>query len=196
MKINNLYELSNIYSSNVYLVTGDRDLLEDINTLIDVGRDPEILKRIDDAPTGVGKHKIEQVVLTHGHYDHANLLPLIKKIYNPKVFAFSPNINYVDQILSGGEILKIADQKFEVIHATGHSSDSICLYCEEEGILFAGDTPLVITTKESTYESEFIKVLEYIASKPIERIYFGHGEPLMHDCNNTILKSIKNVKYY
>jgi glyoxylase-like metal-dependent hydrolase (beta-lactamase superfamily II) len=195
MKIINLYRLNKIYSSNVYLLTGDWNALEDLNTLIDVGRDEGILERIDEASTGVGKQRIGQVILTHSHYDHASLLPNIKKKYNPKVCAFSSNIDYVDVILKGGETLKIADREFEVIHAPGHSSDSICLYCETEGILFAGDTPLIIRTIDSNYEQSFINVLEYIATKKIEIIYFGHGEPLVDNCNKTILKSLDNVKY-
>jgi glyoxylase-like metal-dependent hydrolase (beta-lactamase superfamily II) len=195
MKVINLFQLNNVYSSNVYLLTGDWNTLDAPNTLIDAGRDPSIIQRIDEASTGVGKQKVGQLILTHSHYDHASLLPIIKKIYNPKVYAFSPNLNYVDEILSGGEIINIADRKFEVIHAPGHSSDSICLYCETDGILFAGDTPLVIRARDSNYEQSFIKVLEYISTKKIEIIYFGHGKPLMKNCNEIILKSLDNVKY-
>ncbi len=195
MKIINLYQLNKIYTSNVYLLTGDWNTLEDLNTLIDVGRNPSIIERIDKASTGVGKQRIEQVVLTHNHYDHANLLSIIKKKYNPKVYAFSSNIDYIDEILAGGETLKIADRQFEVIHTPAHSSDSICLYCETEGILFAGDTPLVIRTKDSSYENSFIQVLEYISTKKIEIIYFGHGKPLTENCIKTILKSLDNIKY-
>jgi glyoxylase-like metal-dependent hydrolase (beta-lactamase superfamily II) len=194
MKVNNLTVLNGIYTSNVYLLTGDWNTMDDLNTLIDVGRDPAILKRIDNASTGVGKHRIEQVVLTHSHYDHASLLPVIKKMYNPKVFAFSSNLSYVDEHIYGGEKLKIADRQFEVIHAPGHSSDSICLYCEEEKALFAGDTPLVMITKDNSYDSKFIEVLEYIASKEIKIIYFGHGEPLKQNIKKTLLKSLKNAK--
>lgn len=194
MKIKNLYQINEIYSSNVYLITGDWNTLDDINTLIDVGRDPSIIKKINEASTGVGKKRIQQVILTHSHYDHASLLPIIKKEYNPEVYAFSSNIEYIDKILMGGEILKIADRQFEVIHATAHSNDSICLYCERDGVLFAGDTPLIIRTKDSNYQKSFIKVLEYISTKKIKIIYFGHGEPLRVNCNRTICESLENIR--
>jgi glyoxylase-like metal-dependent hydrolase (beta-lactamase superfamily II) len=193
MKINNLFELNDTYTSNVYLLTGDWNTLGDLNTLIDVGRDYSILERIDKAPTGVGKQRIEQVILTHSHYDHAGLLPVIKEKYNPKVFAFSQNIDCVDKVLKGGEILKIADRQFEVIHITGHSNDSICLYCEEERVLFTGDTPLIIRSKDHIYEQGFIKVLTYISTKNIDGIYFGHGKPLLNNCNATILRTLENI---
>ena len=193
MKINNLYRLNEIYTSNVYLLTGDWNTLKDKNTLIDVGRDPSILKRIDESSTGVGKHKIEQVILTHSHYDHASLLPIIKRTFNPKVFAYSSNLEQVDVIVKGGELLQIADRQFEVIHTPGHSTDSICLYCAKDKVLFAGDTPLIIRTKDNTYPPEFAQVLEYLVSKEIEKIYFGHGEPLSENCLSAIRKSLQNI---
>ena len=194
MKIKNLTQLSEIYTSNVYLLTGDWNTLEDKNTLIDVGRDPSILRRINEASTGVGKQRIEQVILTHSHYDHASLLPVIKRTYNPKVFAYSSNLKEVDEIVKGGELLQVADRQFEVIHTPGHSSDSICLYCAAEKVLFAGDTPLIIRTKDNTYAPEFVQVIEYLASKQIESIYFGHGEPLTEGCLSTIQTTLQNIQ--
>lgn len=194
MKIVNLSNHNKIYTSNVYLITGDWNRLDDVNTLIDVGRDPDIIEKIDNASTGVGKQRIEQIILTHSHYDHATLLPLIKKRYNPKTFAASLVLAEIDVILKGGEKLKIADRDFEVIYTPGHSIDSICLYCEKEKVLFAGDTPLVIRSKDTTFEDGFIQALEYISNKDIETIYFGHGEPMRINCKQTLINSLENAK--
>ena len=89
MKILNLTTDSKIYTSNVYLITGTWNAIDDVNTLIDVGRDPSVIDKINSASTGVGKRRVEQVVLTHGHYDHASLLPRIREVFNPVVYAFS-----------------------------------------------------------------------------------------------------------
>lgn len=194
MKIANLSINNKIYTSNVYLLTGNWNTMNDVNTLIDVGRDSSIIEKIDDAATGVGKQRVEQVVLTHSHYDHASLLPVIKKTYNPKVLAASQILENVDIILKGGELLKIADKEFEVIYSPGHSNDSICLYCEEEKVLFAGDTPLIIVGRQNTYEEPFVNALEYISKKKIETIYFGHGNPLIANCKKTLLRSLENIK--
>ncbi len=194
MKVENLTRNSKVYTSNVYLITGNWNALNDVNTLIDVGRDTAILERIDNASTGVGKQRVEQVILTHSHYDHSSLIPIIKKRYNPKIIAAAPILQNVDIILKGGELLKIADREFEVIYTPGHSNDSICLYCEEEKALFAGDTPLVILARYNTYEPLFVNALEYIAKKKIETIYFGHGDPLKSNCKKTLLNSLENVK--
>ena len=139
MKILNLTSESKMYTSNVYLITGTWNAIGDLNTLVDVGRDPSVIEKINNASTGVGKHRVEQVVLTHSHYDHASLLPQIKKTFNPEVYAYSHSLEGVDHLLKDGDTLKLGDRIFEVIYTPGHSSDSICLYCEEERVLFAGD---------------------------------------------------------
>lgn len=194
MKVINLSEKSNIYTSNVYLLTGDWNGMKDVNTLVDVGRDPNVIDEINQASTGVGKTKVEKVILTHNHYDHASLLPQIKTLFKPHVYAYSSSLEGVDTYLKGGEIIKFADRMGEIIHTPGHSNDSICLYFEEERILFAGDTPLIINSPGNSYESGFIKALEYICSKTINTIYFGHGRPLTHNCNEVLQETLQNVR--
>ena len=56
MKILNLTEKSNVYTSNVYFVLGTWNALPDVNTLVDVGRDPAVIEAIKNASTGVGKN--------------------------------------------------------------------------------------------------------------------------------------------
>jgi glyoxylase-like metal-dependent hydrolase (beta-lactamase superfamily II) len=176
----------NIYTSQVYLVLGSQSRLEDVNTLVDVGQDPAILASIEQAPTGVGKWPVEQVVLTHEHYDHSAFLPGIREAFHPKVFAFSPVLRGVDCVLRDGDTVKMGDRDFEVIHMPGHSSDSICLYDQVDGVLFAGDSPLVIASPDGTYEAGFLAALEKICERDVQRIYFGHGLPLTEGCNQRL----------
>lgn len=193
MKVRNLTEDSKIYTSNVYLVTGSWNTLQDVNTLLDVGRDVSILDKIKQASTGIGKPKVEQIVLTHSHYDHAELLKAIKTEYPAITVAFSKALPGVDRYVMGGETLRIGDALFEVIHAPGHSNDSICLYCPEQQILFAGDTPLVIHTDEGSYTDAFIQVVRRLANLPLQTIYFGHGPPLRGDCNRVLRNTLQHI---
>ena len=194
MKIQNLTEDSAIYTSNVYLVTGTWNGIADVNTLVDVGRDPDVIEKINNASTGVGKQRVEQVVLTHSHYDHTTLLPQIKRIFNPVVYAFSASLEGVNIILKDDDIVKLGDRMFEVIHTPGHSSDSVCLYCEEDGVLFSGDTPVVIQSSGGAYEDAFVRALEKLCRRDIRSIYFGHGKPMLKECNSQIRASLKNVR--
>ena len=194
MKIINLTENSKVYTSNAYLLLGSWNALSDVNTLVDVGRDPVVIEKINNASTGVGKKRIDQVILTHSHYDHAGLLPLIRTHFEPCVHAFSPYLETVDYVLKDGDTLKFGDRMFEVIHTPGHSHDSICLYGEEDGILFAGDTPLIIHRPGDTYQKEFVQALEKISRKSIRAIYFGHGHPMLEHCNHRLRASVENVR--
>ncbi len=194
MKVLNLSQGSRIYTCNAYMVLGTWNAMEDSNTLVDVGRDPQVIEKIEEVPTGVGKHRVEQVVLTHSHYDHTSLLPQIREVFNPEVYAFSPFLKGVDHVLTDGERLKLGDQMFEVIHIPGHSSDSICFFCEQEGILFSGDAQIVIQSMGGSYEKGFVHALERLCRRDIRTIHPGHGKTLAKDCNKLIRTTMKYVR--
>lgn len=192
MKIFNVTENSKIYTSNAYLVLGTWNTLQDINALVDSGSDPGVIKWIHEVYTGVGKKPVDRVVLTHNHSDHAGVLSVVIEQYKPEVFAFAPGAG-IDHTLTDGEKLRIADDFFEVIHVPQHSSDSICLYCESEHILFAGDTHLIIRGGDTACSEPFIEILKKLASLPIDSIFFGHGPPLLHGGSHAIEESLRNV---
>lgn len=193
MRVILLENSGRIYSSNVYLVLGDWSGVSDVNTLVDAGRDPAVLDALAHAPTGVGKRAVEQVVLTHGHYDHVELLGAIRDRFQPTVCAFRGGLEGADRVLQDGDELKAGDETFEVLHTPGHSSDSICLYCHREGALFAGDTPLLVHSSDGTYEESFAAALEKICARNVRAIYFGHGAPLLEDCNVRLRWSLEIV---
>jgi glyoxylase-like metal-dependent hydrolase (beta-lactamase superfamily II) len=183
-----------MYTSNVYLVTGTNNTISDVNTLIDVGRDPKVLDLLPNESTGVGKRAVEQVIITHNHYDHTSMLTAIVERYHPRVCAFSPNLAGVDIILRDEDEFIAGDRMFEVIHIPGHSSDSICLFCKEDGALFAGDTPVVIRFAGDTYSMAFLQALERICRKNVRTIYFGHGSPKTEGCNQALAESLLRVR--
>lgn len=132
----------NVYTCQVYLLLGDWKKVGDPNTLIDLGADPTIIEVLEETDTGVGKKKVEQVILTHSHSDHCAILPQIRKRFDPVVYAFSPYLEGVDRVLEGGEVLHVGDRWAEVIHTPGHSEDSVCICFPEDRMIFSGDLPL------------------------------------------------------
>jgi glyoxylase-like metal-dependent hydrolase (beta-lactamase superfamily II) len=189
MRIVRLENSGKLYTSEVYLVLGDASRIEDVNTLVDVGQDPAILSSLERAPTGLGKWPVEQVVLTHSHSDHCALLPRVREAFHPRVLAFSPNIDGVDGLLNDGDTIRMGDETFEVIHTPGHSSDSICLYNEAQGALFAGDSPVLITSATGTYETGFLQALDKLCTRDVRSIYLGHGAPITERCNERLRES-------
>lgn len=194
MKILPVIGDNNVYTSNVYLALGDWKRIEDINTLVDVGNDPSIIDVIETMNTGIGKKKVEQVILTHSHSDHTGILPLIKAAFSPVVYAFSPFLEGVDVILKDGDILRMGDSDVEIIHTPGHSSDSICLYCRNSGDLFAGDTPVIVRSADSGYEEAFFEAMKSLCTRDIQTIYFGHGAPVTQNVQNLLLHSLRNIR--
>jgi len=183
-----------VYSSNVYLVLGEWKRIEDINTLVDVGSDPATLDQLEKIHTGVGKKKVEQVILTHCHYDHTILLSMIRERYNPTVYAFSPYLEGVDHVLKHGQRLRMGDREFEVIHTPGHSEDSICLFNEESGVLFVGDSPVIVRSEGGGYEEGFVQAMKNICQRKVKEIYFGHGDPICQGAQSLLTDSLKNIR--
>ena len=194
MKIIPILGKNNVYSSNVYMVMGDWKRIEDMNTLVDVGNDPSIIEVIGNMNMGVGKNKVDQVILTHDHSDHTGILPLIRAAFHPKVYAFSPFMEGVDHVLKHGDVIRMGDRDFEVIHTPGHSSDSVCLYNPDHGVLFVGDTPVMIRSVDGGYENAFFQAMMLLCSRKIETIYFGHGDPLVNRAQDMLQTSLQNVR--
>ncbi|NJK94022.1 MAG: MBL fold metallo-hydrolase [Bacteroidales bacterium] len=179
MKITNLTVDSTLYTSNVFLVQGTWNSIEDINTLVDVGSDIRIIKKIESINTGLGKNKVDQVILTHCHSDHSAILEDIRTAFRPRIYAFNSHLKRIDHILRDGDTLKIGEHQFEVIHLTFHSYDSVCLYCEAEAILFAGDTTFPVIGGNEALMRENEKALGRLLGKDIKTVYPGHG-PVQH----------------
>jgi glyoxylase-like metal-dependent hydrolase (beta-lactamase superfamily II) len=176
MKIFNLTAHSIVYTSNVFLVLGNRNAKNEVSTLIDVGNDLSIIPIIKNIDTRPGKKKIDQVILTHGHSDHTSILPVIKNEFSPIVFAFNTTQKGVDRKLNDGNFIKIGDSIFEIFHITIHSHDSICLYNDDEGILFSGDTNFPILIKNGEIDKKNLEILQRLNLKNIRTIFGGHGD--------------------
>ncbi|NVN91008.1 MAG: MBL fold metallo-hydrolase [Desulfuromonadales bacterium] len=193
MRIIPLVRNDRIYSCNSYLILGDWNHIEDINTIIDPGTDAFVLDEIERLSTGFGKIAVEQIILTHNHFDHSGAVKEIKKRYNARVMAFSEG-NGVDERLHDGQFIKAGDDFLEVLHTPNHSSDSICLYAPSEKALFAGDTQVRVRWPGELYSPEYVEALCRIAGKDILKIYSGHDAPILSECREILLTTLHNIQ--
>lgn len=139
--------------ANCYIV-GDETAAEAL--VIDPGGDAE---EILEAIAKLGA-TVKTIVNTHGHVDHILANRRIKEATNAPIaihsadggmltnplaaFSFllgvlkpSPPAN---MMLNEGDVLDVGDVHLRVIHTPGHSRGSICLYEENKGVVFTGDT--------------------------------------------------------
>ena len=193
MKVIRLTGNPRIYTCKAYLILGSWNRLEDVNTLIDVGTDDYVVSEIDSLDTGVGKHRVEQIILTHGHFDHSGGAAAVKKRFGARVLAFTTNRG-ADDVLREDQQLILGDRLFRVIYTPGHSNDSICLYCPEEKALFSGDTVLRVMTSDETHTREYLDTFEKIAGLEIDIIYSGHDKPLTENIPQMLQSSLRNIR--
>ena len=194
MRVRNLSGKSTEYTSNVYHTVGQYLQISDKNTLIDVGRDESVLGELRTIKTGLGKKPVDQVFLTHSHFDHAALLKEILSRYPVPVYAH-PESRIPGIIpVKDGQIIHLADQDCEVIWAWAHSEDSACYYCREDGFLFSGDVPIRIYSDDGLYNPEFLPFFEKICSFEIKTIYPGHGDPIEGNVMHLLDESYQNLK--
>lgn len=193
MRVSILKKSPSVYSCNVYYVRGNWNAIDDVNTLIDVGTDGFILNEIREmSSTGVGKRKVEQIIITHEHFDHFGGLKYIKELYNPKVIAFKM-LPGVDTNAYEGMKIRVGDSDGVIMHAPSHSNDSILVYVESEATLFAGDTPLNINSPGGTYQSSYVEVLKRLTHLNIKKVFTGHDPPFVANVSDMIENTLKNV---
>lgn len=174
------------------MVRGDWNAIGDMNTLIDVGTDGFILDELMNLSTGVGKRRVDQVILTHEHFDHAAGLKVIKKELSPIVYSHA-QLEYTDHIIGDRLELKIGDKNAVIFHTPGHSNDSICVYVPEEKVLFAGDTAVNIKTVGGSYTWDYVNSLQLLAGLDIDVIYTGHDEPYTTGVKDMLAGTLENV---
>lgn len=103
---------------------------------------------------------VKYILLTHCHGDHMGGAEKLREKTGAKILIHrfdqdglrDPIINLSSHIgigdvslqedarLDDGDILHIGNLQFKVIYTPGHTIGSISLYCEEEKMLFSGDT--------------------------------------------------------
>lgn len=191
-------EQANDYCCNVYWVAGDPGNPRDVHTLVDVGSShpgtlDAVLAALSGLPKGLGRRPVEQVVLTHAHYDHAGALEAVAARFQPVVHAFQPGPR-VSHLLADGQWLRVGSLDMRVLHTPGHSDDSICLFCPETRELFSGDTLYRISDTGGTYPACYARSLERLAALRPSVIYPGHGDPITGDAAGFIAEALARVQ--
>jgi hydroxyacylglutathione hydrolase len=145
------------------------------------------------------QYRIKWLVATHGHIDHIGAIGHLNAVLNAPVAIhaqdasalqgderffwgepFGPPLK-ADRLLAEGDIIKVADLRFQIINTPGHTLGGICLY--GHGLLFTGDTLFRGNIGSSnigtgTRPQLIRSIVEKLLSLPPETVvYPGHGSP-------------------
>ena len=189
--------------SNIYVIDGDEAIVVDTgvgNTANPVWPQLEEL--------GITPDKVKGVVLTHAHHDHAMGAFIILERADPKVFVHKLDTEHIASRFGGnlvkveeGDLIQTKLGPFQVIWTPGHTGGSICLYGEEEKILFSGDTVFPDGSfgrfdGESGGLTAIIESLRKLSELDVDVMLPGHGPPVFEDANEHIRQSYVNASQY
>jgi glyoxylase-like metal-dependent hydrolase (beta-lactamase superfamily II) len=160
------------------------------------------------------RDRIEEIVLTHCHYDHTAHLTEIRAMTGATVSIHrldGPNLGddllssamlfgqrsspvAVHRLLEGGD--RVGD--LSVIHTPGHTPGSICLYHAGEEILISGDT---VFTHGSFGRYDLPggnlpalqDSLKRLSGYTVRGIYPGHGDPIREGGSRHIAAALMAV---
>lgn len=181
--------------SNIYLLTGDRNVLIDTGTGLTTSYVINAIKQII-GDTGT----IDIILLTHCHFDHIGGAPAIMNAFGCKTYIGAkdaPAVREGDSLftlandfgvdippypvedLTDGDIIDLGDHKLRVIDTPGHTQGGICFYDEISSSLFSGDTVFEDGVGRTDFNGGSIKLLrnsiKYLIDMPIKGLYPGHG---------------------
>ena len=85
---------------------------------------------------------MNQVVETHGHWDHIQAVPAVREagISVAVTSADAGMLPSYDLILEDDEQLSVGDLRLKTLATPGHTPGSICFAVEGTNLLFTGDT--------------------------------------------------------
>lgn len=146
--------------------------------------------------------KLIGIIITHAHPDHYGGLELLadaKLMTHPLEFGgikdeFKRERELVE--LKDGDRMDICGKRLKILHLPGHSPGHICIYLEEEKILFSGDLILgwgtvLIAPPAGGDMIQYMQSLERLLELEINLILPGHG-PIVHSPRQKIEQYIRH----
>jgi glyoxylase-like metal-dependent hydrolase (beta-lactamase superfamily II) len=158
-------------------------------TLVDAGTgDPRHIAAVEAA---LGGASLAQVLVTHGHGDHASGAPALARTFAPARFRKMPwrerdaTWPVAWEPLSDGDLLDAGDTSLVAVHTPGHAPDHLCFWHPETRSLFGGDLAIQGGTVwiPATLHGDlaaYLASLERVISLEPARLFPAHG-PVIDD---------------
>ena len=165
--------------------------------------------------------KLKYIILTHCHTDHTNGVRRLRELKGGKILisrddapglerpeinmceyinADNPNIE-ADSRLDDLDKIHLGELEFTILLTPGHTKGGISIYCEEQRLVFTGDTLFSGAWGRTDLPTgNFEEIMESINKKlmilPDETIvYPGHGKTTMIQDEKDIYIELKAKKF-
>ena len=193
-----------VFTSGLYAqVTAGAIVTREGAILVDSLPFPSEAHEMEEFISRVCRPGVRYVILTHYHADHtygAYLFPraevvaharcraLLAKVGVPALEAAQAEVPELADVLlrmpditfDDGEMgLRLGQRLVRLIHAPGHTQDSMMVYVEESRVLFAADTVMPVPSIVDGDVDAFRDSLRKVAELPIENMVQGHGEVIL-----------------
>lgn len=126
--------------------------------------------------------EVGQVLLTHGHHDHAAGARRFGRMTGAPVRALDPALRHGGEGLAEGDVVELDGLELRVWGTPGHTGDSLSFWLPADGAVLTGDTVLGYGTTIVSDLGDYLESLErmrgYAAEHGIGRILPGHGPVL------------------
>jgi len=165
--------------------------------VVDAGGDP------DQIIAAVKHHglTIEQIINTHGHFDHIGANLLVSKHFDANLLIHAADMDLLEQgatvaraygiksdnspkpdkFLTDGMEITFGSCRLKVFHTPGHTPGGCCLYIEKEKKLITGDTLFADSIGRTDFPGGSLEqLLDSVRSKLFTlpddvAVYPGHG---------------------
>ena len=160
-----------------------------VPTLIDAG--VGLAAHLDVLESALGGASLAQVLVTHGHSDHASGAPAIAARMPAARFVKMPwpgrdqrwDVPWVP--IADGDQIEAGETSVTTVHTAGHAPDHVCFWHAASRTLFGGDIAIEGTTVwiPSSHEGDlhaYLASLERVLALDPARILPAHG-PVIED---------------
>jgi hydroxyacylglutathione hydrolase len=204
--------------SNIYLIkTGERFTIFDTGIPTFFQQTRAAIEELD-----LQLSQLDQIILTHSHLDHSGSAPLfLKEAKDAELWVSKLEGDYLEKgddsvvyarllgrrlepipvgrKLEEGEVIKIGDFSFQVLHTPGHSIGSLCFFEPTHKLLITGD----VVFRHGSFgrvdlptgnPQQLVASITRLAQLPVEILLPGHMGVAMSNGQAEIQLSLQYAK--